>query len=139
MPERSHQAAAAGLGGLAATVVDVAVLAVLVESGCAIAPAALLGACCGAGVSFCFNRRVAFRDQSQLSWQQLARFAAVAWVAALTMSAAMQLATAVLGIPYLIAKTVCAVLVFAGWSLPAQRRFVFGYRLDARASSMSLL
>jgi putative flippase GtrA len=135
---RSRQTAFAGLGGLVATLVDVATLTALVESGCAIAPAALAGACAGAVSSFWFNRWFAFRDRSPLQWRKIASFAAVALVSALTMAVAMQLTAVVLGIPYLVAKAICAVLVFALWSLPAQRRFVFVNQLDAAASTSSL-
>ena len=38
---------------------------------------------------------------------------------------AMYLTADVLGVPYLLAKAVCAVAVFAIWSFPAQRYLVF--------------
>jgi putative flippase GtrA len=135
---RSSEAAVAGLGGVVATLVDVATLSALVESGCAIAPAALAGASAGAVAAFWFNRHVAFRDHSPLGCRQVARAGVVALVTALAMAAAMQLTAVVLGIPYLVAKALCAVLVFTLWSLPAQRRFVFVNRLDAAASTSSL-
>jgi hypothetical protein len=31
----------------------------------------------------------------------------------------------VLGVPYLLAKLICAICVFAVWTYPAQRRLVF--------------
>lgn len=134
---RSLQTAIAGLGGLAATLVDIATLTILVESGVAIAAASLLGACAGAAVSFTFNRRIAFRDRSSLRWQQLAIFAAVALTSGVAMAVAMEISAVVLGVPYLLAKLICSVLVFCLWSLPAQRRFVFPRPFDATVPSSS--
>jgi hypothetical protein len=41
------------------------------------------------------------------------------------MALAMQLFAVKLGVPYLLAKLICAALVFAAWTYPAQRRLVF--------------
>jgi putative flippase GtrA len=119
------QAALSGVGGVASTALDVAVLTALIEAGCSVAPAALCGAATGAVLAFWFNRRFVFEDRTPLRWQQAACFAAVALVSAVAMAIAMHLTVNVLGIPYLLAKALCAVAVFALWSLPAQRRFVF--------------
>lgn len=121
----SRQKLLAGLGGVAATAVDVVALAALVENGCPVAPAAYLGATLGAAVSFTVSRRLAFRDRSPLTWSQLARFAAVAFAAAMTMAVAMHVTADLLGVPYLLAKALCGVAVFALWTFPAQRRYVF--------------
>lgn len=118
-------AALSGAGGVASTGLDVAVLTALVESGCPVAPSALCGAIAGAVLAFSFNRRFVYGDRSKLRWQQVVCFAAVALIGALVMALAMHLSVDVLGVPYLLAKAACAVLVFALWSLPAQRRFVF--------------
>jgi hypothetical protein len=37
----------------------------------------------------------------------------------------MQLVAVRLGVPYLLAKLICAAIVFAVWTYPAQRRLVF--------------
>lgn len=134
------QAAIAGLGGVVSTGLDFAVLATLVESGCAVGPAAWLGTCAGAALGFGWNRRFVFADRSPLRWQQVACFAFVALVGAVAMAVSMHVAVAFCGLPYLIAKALCAVLVFAVWNLPAQRRLVFpsfSRSLDAGASSPS--
>lgn len=122
---QAPMAALAGLGGLVSTALDVAVLTVLVESGCAIGPAAWIGTLAGAALAFGWNRRFVFADRSALRWQQVACFAAVALVGAIALAVSMHVAVHVCGLPYLIAKALCAVLVFAVWNLPAQRRFVF--------------
>lgn len=125
MPTDVRIAALAGAGGVASTGLDVAVLTALVESGCPVGPAALCGALAGAVFAFSFNRRFVYADRSRLRWQQVVCFAAVALIGALAMALAMHLTVDVAGVPYLLAKAGCAVLVFALWSLPAQRRFVF--------------
>lgn len=119
------QAALSAVGGVTSTALDVGVLTALVEAGCAVGPAALCGASAGAVFAFVFNRRFVFEDRTSLRWQQAVCFAAVALVGAVAMAIAMHLTVDVLGVPYLIAKAVCAVALFAMWSLPAQRRFVF--------------
>jgi putative flippase GtrA len=119
------QAVLSGAGGVTSTALDVGVLAALVEAGCPVAPAALCGASAGALLAFWFNRRFVFEDRTPLRWQQAVCFTAVALIGAVVMAVAMHLTASVLGIPYLLAKALCAVTVFALWSLPAQRRFVF--------------
>jgi putative flippase GtrA len=119
------QAAGAGLAGFLGTVVDVAVLAALVEHGAGVAPSTLAGSLAGAGVSFVTSKYVAFRDRSSVRLGQVASFGAVALATALLTAAAMQLVAVGLGVPYLLAKGLCAVAVFFVWSFPAQRRFVF--------------
>jgi hypothetical protein len=41
------------------------------------------------------------------------------------MALAMHLVAVTLGVPYLVAKLICAAVVFAAWTYPAQRRIVF--------------
>jgi putative flippase GtrA len=79
----------------------------------------------GAATNFTLNKYVAFRDRSPLSLRQVARFDVVAVVAALLMAAGVRLATAILGLPVVAAKLVCAAVVFAIWTYPAQRHLVF--------------
>lgn len=112
----------AAAGGLAATAVDVAALTALVRHGAPIAVAAFLGAAAGAVTSFVASKHLAFGDRSPVTAAQLARFAGIAAVSALLVAAAMEVVSARLGVPYLLAKVPCAVLIFAGWSFPAQRR-----------------
>jgi putative flippase GtrA len=115
----------AGLGGAIGTSADLAVLVALVESGGRVAGAAFAGAATGAAVCFVVNKRWAFRDRSPVTVRQLATFAAVAAVTATLMAIAMHLAVERAGAPYLAAKALCAAVVFAVWSYPAQRRLVF--------------
>jgi putative flippase GtrA len=81
------------------------------------------------------NKYIAFRDRTPITWQQLGRFGAVAVTTALLMALSMQLVAVELGVPYLLAKLICAVLVFVAWGYPAQRRLVFEPARAARSMS----
>ena len=120
-----RQLAAAGLGGVVGTALDVGVLVLLVEHGAPVAVAAFFAAAAGAVLNFVVNKYVAFRDRTRVTPQQLVRFGLVAVATALWMALAMQLVAVELGVPYLLAKLICAVVVFAVWTYPAQRRLVF--------------
>jgi putative flippase GtrA len=119
---------AAGLGGIIATVIDVAVLLVLVGVHVSVPLATFLAALSGAGTNFVVNKYVAFRDRSPINLGQVARFYFVAVVTALLMAAAMKLVAVELGVPIVVAKLGCAAILFATWSYPAQRRLVFARR-----------
>jgi putative flippase GtrA len=124
----------AGIGGAAATAVDVATLVLLVHRGVPVALAAFVASAAGAVVGFTANKYVAFRDRSRVSWQQLGRFSIVALATAMLMAAAMELFAVKLGVPYVLAKLLCAGLVFVAWTYPAQRRLVFHRRPSASMS-----
>jgi putative flippase GtrA len=120
---RSHRhLLGACAAGVAATAVDVGALATLVHRGAPVALATFVGCAAGAVTSFTVSKYVAFGDHSPVSAGQLARFAVIALVTALVMAAAMQLVAVGLGVPYLLAKLLCAAAIFVGWSFPAQRR-----------------
>jgi len=123
---------ASGTSGAAATAVDVGTLVLLVHRHVPIAPAAFVACAAGAVVCFTMNKYIAFRDRSRVTWQQLVRFGFVAVTTALLMAFAMHVCVDGLGIQYLLAKLVCAVVVFLAWGFPAQRRLVFA---NARSSS----
>lgn len=116
---------AAGAGGAVGSMLDAAVLVLMVEHGAPIAASAFCGAAAGAAMNFVLNRRFAFRDRTTITGKQLARFGLVAVATAMLMAIAMQLVAVKLGVPYLLAKLICAALVFAVWTYPAQRRLVF--------------
>ena len=120
-----RQLVTAGLGGVAATVVDMAALVLMVKGGMPVAVSAFLAAAAGAAVGFLMNKHIAFRDRSPVTWQQCGRFAGVAVATALLMAVAMQLFAVVLGIHLVVAKVVCSALVFLAWTYPAQRKLVF--------------
>jgi putative flippase GtrA len=116
---------ASGFGGAVATAIDVSALVLLVQHGAPIAVAAFAGAVAGAAANFALNKYVAFRDRSAINPRQLARFGLVAVATAALMAGLMQVVAVELGVPYLIAKLICAAAVFAAWTYPAQRRLVF--------------
>jgi putative flippase GtrA len=116
----------AGLGGIAATAVDICLLVLMVESGVSVPAAAFFASFAGAAVNFVVNKYIAFRDRSPITIQQLSRFGVVAVATAMWMALAMKVVAVELGVPYVVAKLVCAVLVFVAWTYPAQRRLVFG-------------
>jgi putative flippase GtrA len=129
---KNHRALlTSGISGVASTAVDVVVLVVLVAQHVTIPVATFLAALTGAGVSFLLNKYVAFRDRSPLRFAQLVRFDLVAIVAALLVAGAMKLVACTLGVPVVAAKLGCAVLVFAVWTYPAQRRLVFARGAEA--------
>jgi putative flippase GtrA len=123
-----RQMATAGLGGIAATVVDVSSLVLMVKHGTPVALAAFIAAACGAAVGFTINKYIAFRDRSPIRITQLGRFGFVAVATALLMAGAMQLLSVHLGVHLVLAKIVCSALVFIAWTYPAQRRLVFRRR-----------
>lgn len=129
-----HKLLGACLGGGLGTAIDVAVLTSLVESGAPVAASAFAGALAGAGVCFAMNKYVAFRDHTPLRVRQLGAFALVAVASALIMALSMQLVAVVCGVPYLLAKILCAAVVFAVWSYPAQKRVFRAPELSPAAS-----
>jgi putative flippase GtrA len=121
----TRELVSAGAGGAVGSMLDVAVLVLMVEHGAPVAAAAFCGATAGAVANFALNKYFAFRDRSPINGRQLARFGLVAVATALLMAGAMQLVAVKLGVPYLFAKLICAAIVFAVWTYPAQRRLVF--------------
>lgn len=125
MSERQRRVLGASFAGLTSTAVDVAVLVLLLRAGVDVALAAFLGAAAGAALCFLLNKYVAFRDHRPIDVRQVAGFAAVAFGTALFMAVSMHIACSKAHVPYLAAKLICGLLVFACWSYPVQRRFVF--------------
>jgi putative flippase GtrA len=135
--KNARELVTAGFGGIAATLVDVAILVLLVEViGLSIPVAAFLASAAGAVMNFVLNKYIAFRDRSPITFQQVVRFGAVAVATALLMALAMKLVAVELGVPYIAAKLLCAVTVFMVWTYPAQRKLVFSHvRRDADPAS----
>ncbi len=122
---QKRQLVTSGIGGAAATAVDVGALVLLVQRGTAVPVAAFLSAMFGACVGFTINKYLAFRDRSAITASQLVRFGIVAVATALMMAFAMELVAVKMHVPYVIAKVICSALIFLGWTYPAQRRLVF--------------
>ena len=115
----------AGASSVVGTGIDVAALVAMIGSGVSIPVSTFLGAMLGAATIFVLNKYVAFRDRSPINVSQLARFGFVAVSAALLMAVAMKVVAVKLAVPVVVAKLVCAAIVFATWTYPAQRRLVF--------------
>ncbi|MBA3817998.1 MAG: GtrA family protein [Deltaproteobacteria bacterium] len=121
-----RQMLAAGLGGAVGSVFDFAALVLLVEHSSASIPvSAFLAAGAGAVVCFLMNKYIAFRDRSPVRLEQLVRFGMVAVATAFLTAFGMKLVAVDLGVPYPLAKAICAAAVFVTWTYPAQSRLVF--------------
>ena len=117
---------AAGLGGAAGSIFDVVTLLLLVKHTPASIPlSAFLAAGVGAVVCFLFNKFIAFREKTPVTFEQVARFGFVAVVTGIFTAGAMKIVAVDLHVPVIAAKAICAALVFLVWTFPAQRRFVF--------------
>jgi putative flippase GtrA len=116
----------AGVGGIAATVSDAVALLLLVKVAHASIPlSAFLAASVGAVVCFVWNKYIAFRDGTPISFEQLVRFGGVALTTAILTAGGMKLVAVEWHVPVLLAKALCAAAIFIAWTFPAQRRFVF--------------
>ncbi len=129
--KQPRQLLTAGFGGAVASLFDIAALVLMVESGVSVPVAAFLAAGAGAVMNFLLNKYIAFRDRSPVTLEQLGRFAGVAVTTAMLMALTMKIVAVELGVQYMVAKVVCAALVFVVWSYPAQRKLVFRSRLEA--------
>jgi putative flippase GtrA len=125
MPERARRFLSATVVGLCATAVDVALLALLYRAGIVVGAAAFAGTLAGAVVGYLANKQWSFRDPRPPTLRQLAIYAGVVLATALLTAAIMHVAVERGHLPYLAAKVVSAVVVFACWTYPAQRRLVF--------------
>ncbi len=122
-----RQMLVAGLGGAAGSVFDFIALVLLVEHSSSSVPvSAFLAAGVGAVVCFLINKYIAFRDRSPVNVEQLARFGAVAVATAFLTAFGMKVVAVDHGVPYPLAKALCAAAIFVVWTYPAQRRLVFG-------------
>ena len=121
-----REIAAAGLGGIAGTVFDVVTLTVLVKLSVASAPvSAFLAAGVGAVVCFVWNKFIAFRDGTAVTLEQVVRFGIVAVTTGLLTAGAVKLLYVDHGVPLLLSKAIAAAAIFAVWTFPAQKYFVF--------------
>lgn len=115
-----------GCSGVFASAVDVVMLLLLVEVlWVPVAMAAFLAAASGALASFLVNKFWAFRDHRPVHWAQVSGFALVALGSALGTALCVQVLSVGLGVPYLAAKVLGALVLFLFWSYPAQSRLVF--------------
>jgi putative flippase GtrA len=122
-----HQA-----GALVATVVDFGTMTLLVEAlGMSPVLATAFGAACGAGTNFAMSRGWIFPRHDGKTGAQAGRYAAVSAGSLALNTAGEALVHGVLGVPYLLARAMVAVLVSVAYNFPLHRAFVFR---DARHS-----
>ena len=115
-----------GISGVIATAVDVLIMILLVEwSGLPVGIAAFLGAMSGAFANFTVSKYWAFRDTSRIDPRQVATFAAVALCTGIMVATSVHVLATMVGVQYVLAKGISAVLVFLLWSYPAQAKLVF--------------
>lgn len=121
------------LASVVATVTDLAVLVLLVEMlQWPAAWAAWPAAFAGATGNFCVSKYWAFGGRGRPRTREMIGFVTVAAISALTSSVALRVCCGHLHWPYLPVRLAVAALLFVGWSLPAQRKWVF--RATAKAS-----
>jgi len=126
-----RQLLTAGFGGVVATLFDISALVLMVENGVDVPVAAFFAAGAGAAMNFLLNKYIAFRDRSPICLKQLSRFGAVAVTTALLMALSMKVVAVELGVQYMLAKLLCAAVIFVVWTYPAQKKLVFRRRLSA--------
>lgn len=137
MRARARRILRTGTAGAFAAVADVLTLIALVDrAGLRPGPAAFLAASVGAVFGFVLSKYWAFRDYSALDRRQVYRYGMVALLNAALVAFSVHVLADIVGIQYLWAKGVSAVLVFAVWSYPAQSRIVFRRPARARASAL---
>ena len=115
-----------GLSGVIATFIDVCSLVVLVElAGVHVTMAAFLAAALGGVTNFLVNKYWAFDDDAPFELRQCTLYALVSLVTAAFVAVSIHILAVMLGLPYLLAKAIAAILVFLVWTYPAQARIVF--------------
>lgn len=137
MRARARRILRTGTAGALAAVADVLTLVALVE-GASLppGPAAFFAASVGAVFGFLLSKYWAFRDYSALDRGQVTRYGMVSLLNAALVAFAVHVLADIVGIQYLWAKGVSAVLVFAVWSYPAQSRIVFRSPASVRTSAL---
>jgi CDP-diacylglycerol--glycerol-3-phosphate 3-phosphatidyltransferase len=125
-PKRNGTLLKHQISSLIATVVDFGAMTALVELGITSAvPATVLGASVGAVTNFSLGRRWTFVATHEPAGGQALRYAVVSATSALLNALGEHIAHDTLGIQYLLARAVVAVLVSLAWNYPLQRLFVF--------------
>lgn len=114
------------VGAVVATVVDFGTMIALV-SGAGLLPAAgtAVGASAGAVTNFTLGRLWIFEARAGRTRDQAMRYAAVSAASLLLNTLGEHLLATILGVPYVLARVIVAVLVSVGWNFPLHRRFVF--------------
>jgi len=115
------------MGAIAATVVDYAVMIVLVSGfGAAAALGTAVGAASGGVLNFTLGRRWIFRRSDAEAGPQARRYAMVSLGSLLLNTCGVHALAGVLHYPYVAARLAVSFAVSLLWNFPMQRSFVFG-------------
>jgi putative flippase GtrA len=114
------------IASLISTVVDFSMMVLSVEMlGMRPVVATAVGATCGAVTNFQLGRHFTFRVGGERPAPQAARYALVSATSALLNTLGEYILHDLLGVQYLGARAMVAVLVSVLWNFPLQRHFVF--------------
>lgn len=114
------------VASVVATAIDFATMTVAVElANQPPAVAAFVGAVVGGLANFQMGRHFTFAASHHKVAPQALRYAVVSGASATLNALGELLATTVLGVQYLLARLVVAVIVSVAWNYPMQHRFVF--------------
>jgi putative flippase GtrA len=116
-----HQA-----GALIATVVDFSTMVACVQTaGIDPVPATSIGAACGAITNFIVSRTWIFEARTSSAAPQALRYVLVSGASLVLNTFGQWLLHTELGVQYVVARLVVAVLVSVAWNFPMHRAFVF--------------
>lgn len=87
--------------------------------------AAFLGASLGAVTNFSLSKFWAFADPTPVDPKQVTTYALVALGTAVFVATMVHVLAVMVGVQYVLAKGIAAVLAFSVWSYPAQSKLVF--------------
>jgi putative flippase GtrA len=115
-----------GISGVIATAVDVCAMVLMVELlAMPVGVAAFLGAVLGAVTNFTLSKFWAFADPTPVDPKQVTTYALVSLGTALFVATSVHVLAVMVGVQYVLAKGIAAVLAFSVWSYPAQSKLVF--------------
>ncbi len=120
-------------GALIATAVDFSTMVACVQiAGVDPVPATSIGAACGAVTNFLVSRGWIFRARESSAAAQAARYVLVSGASLLLNTAGQYVLHTRLGVQYVVARLVVAVLVSVAWNFPMHRAFVFAHPVRPR-------
>jgi putative flippase GtrA len=121
-----RRVARALVSSAAASVVDVAALALLVTlAHVAAGPAAAVGGVLGGGVNFLVSRRWVFRARGTSALRQAALYGVLVVLGSALLGATVVHVSTQLGASWMVAKAAATALVFALWTYPISTFVVF--------------
>jgi putative flippase GtrA len=121
------------VGALVATAFDFSTMVFLVQAGgFDPVPATAVGAACGALTNFLVSRGWIFRAEGASPTMQVARYVLVSGASLVLNTTGQHILHHLLGVQYVIARVMVAVVVSVAWNFPMHRAFVFAREDKAR-------